>query len=661
MLLHARLRPLQSAPARWLAAAALVGLAATLNAGFQLLAQGAAPFTLFYPAVIGAALFCGRGPAYASIAAVAALVATFSLSHPGEAWLVDVPARWALGGFLLTTGFMVELTLLAVRYSDRLRRQRTELQTMLELIPVGVAVAHDSRAERISVSANFASVLGLSLEQNASMSGPGAERIPYRCFKDGRELRPDELPMQVACRTGRDVRDFDVDLVYPDGRRLEMMISAAPLFDDQGAVRGCVAAHVDVTKLKSAARTLDEASRQKDEFLAMLAHELRNPMAPIRYAAALLRPDASNAVVAQVRAMIERQAGHMSRLLDDLLDVSRITRNVIELRKAPIDLRGVITAALESARIEIEQRQHEVESALPAQPVWIAGDADRLHQVVLNLVSNAAKYTDRNGRIRIAVDVREGEARVRVSDTGIGLAPEMIPRIFDLFAQVHPGRAGGLGIGLSVVRRLVELHGGRVAVASPGLGQGTEFTVTLPTITAVEPRERGAPDVVPLFRTAPRVLVIDDNRDSADALAAFLRANELSVQVAYDGDQGTRLAEASRPDAVVLDIGLPGMSGYEVAQWIRSRPWGGAVKLVAVTGWGQAEDRARVRAAGFDDHFVKPVDPDVLCTRLREMFPEASAEKSALAVGAGAASAAYAATGQASATDPAPGGDSSRR
>jgi signal transduction histidine kinase/ActR/RegA family two-component response regulator len=599
-----------------------VAIAATLNVVYMELTRGSDPFTLFYPALIAAALYCGRRPSYAALLAASVVLTFLWLPPLGVPWVVDVPSRWALGAFVFASTVMIETSAAATLYAESLERRRTELQTMLELIPVGVAVAHDARADRITVSPNFASVLGLSLDQNASVSGPGAERIPYRCIKDGRELAPDELPMQVACRTGREVNDFEMELVYGDGRRIELMISAAPLFDDHGQVRGAIGAHVDISKLKSAQRVLDEASRQKDEFLATLAHELRNPMAPIRYAAALLRPDAPPAVIAQARATIDRQAAHMNRLLDDLLDVSRITRNVIELRSAPVDLRAVVAAAVDAARTDIDQRRHQLELDSSLEGVWVSGDADRLHQVVLNLLTNAAKYTDPGGRIRVSVAAHPGQAQVRVSDTGIGLAPEAISRIFDLFCQVQPGRAGGLGIGLSVVRRLVEMHGGEITVTSPGLGRGSEFKVTLPAIAAPVSRDTAVPGVIPLFRAAPRVLVIDDNHDSADSLAAFLRSHEMSVQTAYSGDEGTSLAETTRPGVIVLDIGMPGMSGYDVAQWVRGRPWGAAVRLVAVTGWGQAQDRARVRAAGFDDHFVKPVDPELLLARLREMIPD---------------------------------------
>jgi signal transduction histidine kinase/ActR/RegA family two-component response regulator len=607
---------------RWLVAASLVTVAAALNMGFMRLTEGAYAYMLFYPALIGSALLCGRAPSYAALLATVLLVSYFWLPPVGSFWIVPSPARWGLLGFVAVSALLLETALAAARGAERLERQRSELKTMLDLIPVGIGVAEDREARSIVASPGLASMLGLPLGRNVSRSGADAASLPFRTLRDGRELDREELPMQVACRTGREVRDFEMTLAFDDGRQLDLMVSAAPLFDAEGEVRGAIGAHVDITKLKSAQRTLDESSRQKDEFLATLAHELRNPMAPITYAAAVLGPDAPPAVIAQARDTIQRQAAHMGRLLDDLLDVSRIHRNAIELKVRPLDLVAVVRAAIDAVRGDLERRMHRLECACPPEPVWVAGDPDRLHQVVLNLLANAIKYTDRGGRVRVSVDVEHRQARVRVVDDGVGMAPESIPKMFDLFTQADPGRAGGLGIGLSVVRRLVELHGGQVSARSDGPGTGAEFTVRLPVIAPPAESPPEASGTLTLFRQAPRILVVDDSRDAADTLAAFLRSHGLSVQVAYDGAAATRAAEDSHPEAVVLDLGMPGMTGYDVARWIRSRPWGSAVRLVAVTGWGQARDRARAKSAGFDDHFVKPVQPTLLLGRLQEVFPD---------------------------------------
>ncbi|MCC6171772.1 MAG: PAS domain-containing protein [Gammaproteobacteria bacterium] len=525
-----------------------------------------------------------------------------------------------------------------------LERRRVELQTMLDLIPVGVAVAHDPRAEHITLSPRLAAMLHVEQHggafgepQQQDAAGVGAvaglvagadvtrlpvarRKTPYRCLRDGRELTRDELPMRLAAIGGCEVRNAEFDVVFDDGEVLHLMSSAAPLFDARGQVRGVIGAHVDVTSFKRVQAALEQADRRKDEFLATLAHELRNPLAPIRYSARLLRPEAAPGVIAQVRDTIERQSTQMARLLDDLLDVSRITRNVIELRREPIDLRQAVEDSVEVARPLIDAVQHRLVLSLPGKPVWVEADRTRLSQVVSNLLQNAAKYTDPGGRIEVSVEQRQqDEALLRVRDSGIGIAPEMRERVFEIFSQVRrpgDGTRSGLGIGLAIVRRLVELHGGRIEVDSAGLGQGAEFIVYLP----LAPPQTGLPlNVVPLFGTGRRrLLVVDDNRDAADSLGAMLRLSGHAVQVAYDGASAMALAETARPDVIVLDLGMPQTSGYDVARWIRRQPWGSGVRLIALTGWGQNEDRRRTREAGFDLHLTKPVDPDQLIAVLAE-------------------------------------------
>jgi PAS domain S-box-containing protein len=485
-----------------------------------------------------------------------------------------------------------------------LERRRVELQTMLDLIPVGVAVAHDPRAEHITLSPRLAAML---------------RSAPYRCVRDGRELTPEELPMRLAALTGHEVRNAEFDVVFEDGDVLHLMTSAAPLFDAEGRVRGVIGAHVDVTSFKRVQAALEEADRRKDEFLATLAHELRNPLAPIRYSARLLRPEAPPATIAQVRETIERQSTQMARLLDDLLDVSRITRNVIELKREPLDLRQAVEDSVEVARPLIDAVHHRLVLSLPGKPVWVEADRTRLSQIVSNLLQNAAKYTDPGGRIEVWVEQQAEEALLRVRDTGIGIAPEMRERVFEIFSQVRrpgDGTRSGLGIGLAIVKRLVELHGGRIEVVSAGLGQGAEFLVHLPLATP----QAGLPlNVVPLFGSGRRrLLVVDDNRDSADSLAAMLRLSGHAVQVGYDGASAMALAETARPDVIVLDLGMPQTSGYDVARWVRRQPWGAGVRLIALTGWGQDEDRRRTREAGFDLHLTKPVDPDRLVAVLAD-------------------------------------------
>ena len=353
----------------------------------------------------------------------------------------------------------------------------------------------------------------------------------------------------------------------------------------------------------------------------MLAHELRNPLAPIVSAMHVLRLHPEDAgLVQHAREVVERQVAHQARLLDDLLDVSRITRGKIELRKAGVDLTVVVADAVETARPLIDEHRHALTVQLPQRPVQVHGDATRLGQVIANLLTNAAKFTDPGGAIAVTVVAEDGEAVVRVRDNGRGIPLEMQPHTFDLFTQVDPSLArsqGGLGIGLTLVRRLVEMHGGRVEVRSDGPGRGTEFAVRLPLDRALE--EPPSPGSVPAAAAARHVLVIEDNADARDMLSVSLELEGHRVEAAADGLRGVEMAIAHKPDVVLVDIGLPGLDGYGVAARLRTA-LGRNVVLIALTGYGQPDDRERTRHAGFDAHVVKPVDPDTLARLLAEDF-----------------------------------------
>ena len=364
-----------------------------------------------------------------------------------------------------------------------------------------------------------------------------------------------------------------------------------------------------MTARKALEASLREADRRKDDFLAVLAHELRNPLSPIRNSAALLKlAGATDPTTARAAAVIERQAQHMGRLLDDLLDVSRITRDRLELRRSPVFLHDVLDAAVETVRPSLDALEQPVTTTLPETPVQLDGDPVRLAQVFANIPNNASKYSERGGLIRIAATVEDDEVTVAIADQGVGIATEMLPHVFEMFSQVSQSISrsqGGLGIGLALVRGLVELHGGRVTAESGGLAQGSRFTVTLPVAAAS--RSASAPAAAGA-RATRRVLVVDDNRDHVESLAQLLRAHGHDVRTAYDG--ATALAEAGRfrPHAVLLDLGMPDMDGLETARRLRTGPSTAPLPLVAITGWGQERDRLRTRDAGFDSHLVKPVD-----------------------------------------------------
>jgi signal transduction histidine kinase/DNA-binding response OmpR family regulator len=371
-------------------------------------------------------------------------------------------------------------------------------------------------------------------------------------------------------------------------------------------------------------REVQEADQHKNEFLAMLAHELRNPLAPIRNAVQILQTDTANArQIRWAREVIGRQVQQMVRMVDDLLDVSRITRGKIDLQREPVDMAAVVAAAVETSRPLIDSRRHHLTVTLPPEPARTEGDPTRLAQVIANLLNNAAKYTEEGGRIWLSVERIQGEIVVRVRDTGVGVPPEMLGRIFDLFAQVDRSldrSQGGLGIGLTLARRLVELHGGRVEVRSDGPGTGSEFIVRLPELAAAQtrpPAKEGDYTANGNPLPALRTLIIDDNVDGAESMKILLQAKGLDVRTAFDGPEGLAAADAFRPEVVLLDIGLPKMDGYEVARRLRRQSGQELSLLVAVSGYGQEEDRQLSRQAGFDFHLVKPVSPEVLDDLLR--------------------------------------------
>jgi CheY-like chemotaxis protein len=360
---------------------------------------------------------------------------------------------------------------------------------------------------------------------------------------------------------------------------------------------------------------LRETDRRKDEFLATLAHELRNPLAPIRQAAMISQsPGATGEQKDWSHEVISRQVHHMSMLLDDLLDISRITRGTLELRKQSTSLASVIESALETARPAIDAKRHRLAIELPSEPVALEVDPLRLSQVLSNLLTNAAKYTEPEGEIRLTGAVRGGDLEIRVIDSGVGISAEVLPDIFQMFSQVKAVRDrsdGGLGIGLALSRGLVTLHGGGLEARSAGLGQGSEFTVYLPAGAQRTPQQTAAQAPLTELARQRRVLVADDNVDAGESLAMLLRLDGHEVELANNGTQAVELFEHMKPDFAILDIGMPGMNGYEVARRIRGSGNRLAI-LIAVTGWGQDADKARATEAGFDHHFTKPVEPAAL-------------------------------------------------
>jgi PAS domain S-box-containing protein len=507
--------------------------------------------------------------------------------------------------------------------ADELRNRLRALEALIARAPVPIAVAHDADCRYISANHALARLLGVPPEVNISLTPPPGEQPRYRIQRDGRPMPVDELPMQYAIAHRTRVTN-DIEIVRADGRIVYVQNDVEPLYDARGTVCGCVSVCVDMTERKRVEDVLRETDRRKDEFLATLSHELRNPLAPIRNALNLMaRAGGDTGLKERALAIMERQFHQLVRLTDDLLDVSRITTNRLDLRRAPIDVRAVLSSAIEMAQPLIEAGGHTLAVSLPPTALLVDGDSTRLAQAFGNLLNNAVKYTERGGCLSVSAIEEGADAVVRVSDTGIGIDPELMPRIFDMFMQVEhfTERArSGLGIGLTLAKRLVELHDGRIEAHSAGTGTGTTFIVRLPrTSSAAAP----APAVkAPVPAATPRrVLVAEDIPDAAEMLRLVVEHMGHDVRVAADGVQAVAIARAFLPHIALLDVGMPRMDGYDAARQIRDA-LGSRVVLVALTGWGQEDDQRRATDAGFDLHLTKPADPDVLERIIASAAPE---------------------------------------
>jgi len=422
--------------------------------------------------------------------------------------------------------------------------------------------------------------------------------------------------VRSACLGAADGRPFRAETNYfvADGSERVVDLILAPVTDETGRALFVAATGTDITERRQMEDVLREQDRRKDEFLALLAHELRNPLAPLRNGLQIMRLARDDArIVDQARGMMERQLEHMVRLIDDLLDVSRINRNKMQLRRSRVLLAEVVSSAVETARPLIEAAGHELILSLPMEPICLDADLTRLAQVFANLLTNSAKYTPHGGHIRLDARRQGEDVIVFVRDDGIGIPAESLRSIFDMFSQVDRSierTTGGLGIGLALVKGLVEMHGGTVMAESPGMGKGSTFTVRLPALETHlervgEDEPRGAPATSVLGR---RILVVDDNQDSAHSMARVLKLRGHEVRTAYDGIAALEAAGEFRPEVILMDVGMPRLNGYEAARRIRVQPWGRSVIIIAVTGWGQAGDRIQSREAGCDGHLVKPVD-----------------------------------------------------
>jgi PAS domain S-box-containing protein len=467
----------------------------------------------------------------------------------------------------------------------------------------------------------LAELMGKELHEIGMFGDEAANKAAFAELRRNGYIRYDHLPVMKP--NGETTQVEFVSNVYGEDNRLVAQCNVRDISERARMEQ----------QVKQQAEAMADQHRRKDEFLAMLSHELRNPLAPIRSATHLLRLQegaGENPIQRQAREVIERQVAHLTRLVSDLMEVSRVATGRIRLNLEKLDMRQIVRETLETVGPLIEQRRHATAVTLPAEPVWVLADATRLEQVVVNLLNNAAKYTVEGGRIEVSLELEAGAALLRVRDSGIGIAPEVLPRIFDLFTQADPSlerSQGGLGIGLNLVQRLVELHGGTVEARSPGLHRGSEFAVRLATVSApgADPAVTPAP---PELRCAPglRLLLVDDNVDACNMLAILLRHDGHAVQAVHTGPDGLQAALAWRPDVVLLDIGLPGIDGYQVARRLHRDPAMQNTKLVALTGYGADSDLQLAREAGFDAHMLKPVDLGELQKLLAALSPSRAPE-----------------------------------
>ncbi|HVU90263.1 MAG TPA: PAS domain S-box protein [Pirellulales bacterium] len=493
----------------------------------------------------------------------------------------------------------------------------------------------EARKLALIIESTEDAVIGLDLNANVTSWNQAAEKLyGYKAEEIvGRSvlmiLPPDQVDEEKrilsAVRRGELVRHFDTVRMRKGGRPVEVSLSVSVIRDDSGQIVGFSKIARDVSDRKRAEKALLEADRRKDDFLALLGHELRNPLAGIVSGVEVLNQlPAGDPDVRNVLAIIERQAAHMSRLIDDLLDVSRIVRGKITLDLARLDLALVVRQSAADHKSQFEQKQLAFDVQTPSHPVWVEGDSVRLAQVVGNLLDNAVKFTDAGGRIstRVSLDTDTSRAVVEVCDTGIGMTPDTIGSLFEPFAQAEESlerSSGGLGLGLAVVKGLIELHNGTIEATSAGAGQGATFTIRLPTCMSPHPKNQLTDNGSQVTDTL-RVLVVDDNRDVLHVVSKLLQLGGHTVATAHDGSSGVELAREFQPDLVLCDIGLPGeMNGYKVAEALRADPATRWTRLVAVTGFGQEEDRRRALAAGFDRHLTKPVGYAELVTLIADI------------------------------------------
>ena len=513
----------------------------------------------------------------------------------------------------------------APRAEEVLRESDARLRAVIEEAPLAIALTGRS-GEILLRNPRFDQLWGRPAHVTTA---PTYSDVYEGYHLDGRRIASEEWPGARALLKGETIENEVYEIVQASGRRIACWFGAAPLRNTSGEIVGAVVVFRNVTDerrtaeaLRHANATLAEADRRKDEFIAVLSHELRNPLAPIRYALPLLGEERFGERGRRAIAVIERQVAHVVRMVDDLLDVSRITTGKIELRRDFFTLGSIVSTAVEAASPAISAARHSLEIDVPEDPIWLYVDPARISQAITNLLNNSAKYTPQGGRIRLEAAADEASVTIRVIDNGIGLDGEALRTVFDMFRQANDrnGSQGGLGIGLTLARQLVEMHGGSVEAQSEGAGRGAEFAIRLPRAVATVPTKEQQPLSAGNEHSGRvKVLVVDDNVDLVEMLSMVIEAAGHYVRKAFDGRSGISAALEYQPDLILLDVGMPDLKGTEVAKELRRHRELAGARIVALTGWGQPDDRQRTAAAGFDDHLTKPADPGQIQRILEEV------------------------------------------